>query len=151
MFCLSKGLGAPVGSLLAGDREFIREARRLKILLARAWRQAGMMAAAGLIALRDGPGRLAEDHAHARRLAEGSPVSCRTAWTSPASCTNIVFVDVSGTGHSPREWEQRLAAHRGHGHARARAVADAHPRRRDGTGHRDGAGCLVLYRRRPDS
>ena len=55
MFCLSKGLGAPIGSLLAGNREFIREARRLKILFGGAWRQAGIMAAAGLIALRKGP------------------------------------------------------------------------------------------------
>ena len=62
MFCLSKGLGAPIGSILAGDREFIREARRLKILFGGAWRQAGIMAAAGLIALEDGPKRLQEDH-----------------------------------------------------------------------------------------
>jgi threonine aldolase len=112
MFCLSKGLGAPVGSLLAGDREFIREARRLKILLGGAWRQAGMMAAAGLIALRDGPGRLAEDHAHARRLAEGIAEIVPGGVDLAAVVTNIVFVDVSSSGHSPREWEQRLAAHR---------------------------------------
>ena len=112
MFCLSKGLGAPVGSLLAGDREFIREARRLKILLGGAWRQAGMMAAAGLIALRDGPGRLAEDHAHARRLAEGIAGIVPDGVDLASVVTNIVFVNVSGTGHSPREWEQRLAAHR---------------------------------------
>jgi threonine aldolase len=112
MFCLSKGLGAPVGSLLAGDREFIREARRLKILLGAAWRQAGMMAAAGLIALRDGPRRLAEDHAHARRLAEGIAEIVPGGVDLAAVVTNIVFVDVSSSGHSPREWEQRLAAHR---------------------------------------
>ena len=47
MFCLSKGLGAPIGSVLCGDREFIREARRLKILFGGAWRQAGILAAAG--------------------------------------------------------------------------------------------------------
>src|SRR5262249_29580686 len=71
MFCLSKGLGAPIGSVLVGEAGFIREARRLKILFGGAWRQAGIMAAAGLIALAEGPGRLAEDHANARRLAEG--------------------------------------------------------------------------------
>ena len=113
MFCLSKGLGAPVGSLLAGDREFIREARRLKILLGGAWRQAGMMAAAGLIALRDGPGLvLAEDHAHARRLAEGIAGIVPGGVDLAAVVTNIVFVDVGGTGHAPRVWAQRLAAHR---------------------------------------
>src|SRR4029077_19288840 len=68
MFCVSKGLGAPIGSLVCGPREQIREARRLKILFGGAWRQAGIMAAAGLIALQDGPGRLHEDHARARTL-----------------------------------------------------------------------------------
>jgi threonine aldolase len=111
MFCLSKGLGAPVGSLLCGDREFIREARRLKVLLGGAWRQAGMMAAAGLIAMRDGPGRLAEDHAHARRLAEGIAEIVPDGVDLAAVVTNIVFVDVSRSGHAPREWERRLAAH----------------------------------------
>ena len=62
MFCVSKGLGAPIGSLVCGTREDIREARRLKILFGGAWRQAGIMAAAGLIALEDGPKRLHLDH-----------------------------------------------------------------------------------------
>ena len=119
MFCLSKGLGAPIGSLLAGDREFIREARRLKILLGGAWRQAGMMAAAGLIALRDSPGRLAEDHAHARRLAEGIAEIVPDGVDQAAVVTNIVFADVSSSGHSPREWEQRLAEY----HVRVTLVA----------------------------
>ena len=93
MFCLSKGLGAPIGSLLTGDAEFIREARRLKMLFGAAWRQAGLMAAAGLIALRDGPGRLAEDHANAQRLARGDRGDhCRTRWTRqpcrPTSCSS---------------------------------------------------------------
>ncbi|HUY48002.1 MAG TPA: GntG family PLP-dependent aldolase [Streptosporangiaceae bacterium] len=111
MFCLSKGLGAPIGSLLAGDTEFIREARRLKILFGAAWRQAGIMAAAGLIALRDGPGRLAEDHANARRLAGGIAEIVPDGLDTAAVQTNIIFVDVTGTGHPVREWEQRLAAH----------------------------------------
>jgi threonine aldolase len=110
MFCLSKGLGAPIGSLVAGDSEFIREARRLKVLFGAAWRQAGIMAAAGLIALRDGPGRLAEDHANARRLAEGI-AEILPASVDPAEVqTNILFVDVSDTGHPVRAWQQRLAA-----------------------------------------
>jgi threonine aldolase len=110
MFCLSKGLGAPIGSLLAGNREFIREARRLKILFGGAWRQAGIMAAAGLIALRDSPGRLAEDHANARRLAEGV-AEIVPGGVDPASVqTNVVFVDVAATGWPAVEWMRRLDA-----------------------------------------
>jgi threonine aldolase len=74
-FCLSKGLGCPVGSLLVGDREVIDRARRARKLVGGGMRQAGILAAAGLIALRSGPSgmieRLADDHANARRLAEG--------------------------------------------------------------------------------
>src|SRR5882724_1757680 len=68
-FCLSKGLGAPVGSLLCGAAAFVAEARRVRKMLGGAMRQAGVIAAAGLVALRKGPGRLAEDHAHAKLLA----------------------------------------------------------------------------------
>ena len=110
MFCLSKGLGAPIGSLLAGNREFIREARRLKILFGGAWRQAGIMAAAGLIALRDGPGRLAEDHANARRLAEGVAEIVPGGVDLAGVQTNMVFVDVAGTGWPAQEWMRRLGA-----------------------------------------
>jgi threonine aldolase len=73
-FCLSKGLGCPVGSVVVGRREFIWRARRARKLLGGGMRQVGVLAAAGLVALRDGPAgmieRLAEDHANARRLAE---------------------------------------------------------------------------------
>jgi threonine aldolase len=73
-FCLSKGLACPVGSVVVGDRDFIWRARRARKLVGGGMRQAGILAAAGLIALRDGPAgmieRLAEDHANARRLAE---------------------------------------------------------------------------------
>jgi threonine aldolase len=110
MFCLSKGLGAPIGSVLAGDREFIREARRLKILLGGAWRQAGLMAAAGLIALADGPPRLAEDHANARRLAEGIAGLLPGSVDPAAVETNIVFVDVSSTGRGAAQWRAGLEA-----------------------------------------
>jgi threonine aldolase len=68
MFCLSKGLGAPVGSLLCGSRDFIVEARRLRKMFGGGMRQAGVLAAAGLVALRKGPGRLADDHEKAARL-----------------------------------------------------------------------------------
>jgi len=74
-FCLSKGLGCPVGSVVVGGRDFIWRARRARKLVGGGMRQAGILAAAGLLALRDGPSgmidRLAEDHANARRLAEG--------------------------------------------------------------------------------
>ena len=109
MFCLSKGLGAPIGSLLAGDAEFIKQARLLKVLFGAAWRQAGIMAAAGLIALEEGPKRLHTDHANARRLAEGIAEILPGA-VDPETATNIVFVDLAGTGHGVPEWEQRLAA-----------------------------------------
>jgi threonine aldolase len=73
-FCLSKGLACPVGSVVVGTRAFIRRARRGRKLLGGGMRQAGILAAAGLVALSDGPdgmiGRLAEDHANARHLAE---------------------------------------------------------------------------------
>jgi threonine aldolase len=71
MFCLSKGLSAPVGSMLAGSTAFIGRARRMRKMLGGGMRQAGVLAAAGLIALDEMVPRLAEDHANARKLAEG--------------------------------------------------------------------------------
>ena len=110
MFCLSKGLGAPIGSVLVGDTEFIREARRLKILFGGAWRQAGIMAAAGLIALEEGPGRLPEDHANARRLAEGVAEIVPGSLDPAAVETNIVFADVVSPGRPLAAWMDALAA-----------------------------------------
>ncbi|MEA2604156.1 MAG: threonine aldolase [Acidobacteriota bacterium] len=69
MFCLSKGLGAPVGSLICGRRDFVAEARRVRKMLGGGMRQVGVLAAAGLVALRKGPARLPEDHENAGRLA----------------------------------------------------------------------------------
>jgi len=71
MFCLSKGLCAPVGSLLCGDAAFIAEARRARKVVGGGMRQAGILAAAGVVALEQMADRLAEDHQRARRLAEG--------------------------------------------------------------------------------
>src|SRR5206468_1123894 len=100
MFCLSKGLGAPIGSVLCGTTEFIREARRAKILFGGAWRQAGIMAAAGLVALEEGPARLHQDHVNARRLADGiDPMSVET---------NIVFADTRAIGIAPFDMLERL-------------------------------------------
>jgi threonine aldolase len=70
-FCLSKGLGAPVGSLVAGSRTFVERAHRYRKMLGGGMRQAGVLAAAGILALEQGPKRLADDHANAQRLAAG--------------------------------------------------------------------------------
>jgi threonine aldolase len=98
MFCVSKGLGAPIGSLVCGTREHIREARRLKILFGGAWRQAGVMAAAGLVALEDGRQRLHLDHERARRLAHGV-ADMLPGSIDPATVeTNMVYVDTEAVG-----------------------------------------------------
>jgi threonine aldolase len=98
MFCVSKGLGAPIGSLICGGAEEIREARRLSILFGGAWRQAGIMAAAAIVALEEGPGRLYEDHARARRLAEGVNEVFPGAVDLQQVETNMVFVDTESVG-----------------------------------------------------
>jgi threonine aldolase len=108
MFCVSKGLGAPVGSLVCGPAELIREARRLKILYGGGWRQAGILAAAGLIALEEGPKRLHEDHERARRLAEGVAEVLPGAIDPADVETNMVFVDTAAVGLDPLEAIGRL-------------------------------------------
>ncbi len=96
MVCLSKGLGAPVGSVLAGTEEFIHEARRVRKALGGGMRQAGIIAAAGLYALEHHVERLADDHALARRLAtELDTIGLPTV--APVE-TNMVVVDTSSTG-----------------------------------------------------
>lgn len=95
MFCLSKGLGAPVGSILAGSEAFVEEARRVRKLLGGGMRQAGMVAAPGLLAL-DNVDRLADDHANAARLAAGLDALPGLAAADPD--TNIVVVDTSEAG-----------------------------------------------------
>jgi threonine aldolase len=109
MFCLSKGLGAPIGSVLCGSDEFIREARRVRVLFGGAWRQAGIMAAAGLVALEEGPGRLVEDHVNARRLADGIAAATPDAVDPWAVETNIVFADAGALGFTAIELRDRLA------------------------------------------
>jgi threonine aldolase len=108
MFCVSKGLGAPIGSLLCGSAQAMREARRLKILYGGAWRQAGVLAAAGLVALEEGPGRLHEDHARARRLAEGLAAAFPGSVDLAQVETNMVFVDTSVMGLDPLEAVLRM-------------------------------------------
>jgi len=98
MFSLSKGLSAPVGSLLCGPAELLGEARRVRSLFGGGMRQVGVLAAAGLVALRHGVDRLADDHASARRLAEGLTASGRLELAFGHVDTNIVVVDVTGWG-----------------------------------------------------
>jgi threonine aldolase len=108
MFCVSKGLGAPIGSLLCGPASLMREARRLKILYGGAWRQAGVVAAAGLIALEEGPKRLHEDHARARRLAEGLADAFPGSVDLDGVETNMVLVDPAPMDLEPLEAVLRL-------------------------------------------
>jgi threonine aldolase len=98
MFCLSKGLGAPVGSMLLGSRSFIEEARGVRKMLGGGMRQAGVLAAAGLIALEESPKRLHEDHANARLLAEGLAALPGVKIDPEKVVTNIVIFDVAETG-----------------------------------------------------
>jgi threonine aldolase len=109
MFCVSKGLGAPIGSLLCGPASLMPEARRIKILLGGAWRQAGIMAAAGLVALEQGPARLSEDHARARTLAEGVADALPGSVDPDSVETNMVFVDTEPAGMSALEAVRLLA------------------------------------------
>jgi threonine aldolase len=98
MFCLSKGLGAPVGSMLVGTGEDIDRARGYRKRLGGGMRQAGVLAAAGLIALEEMPHRLGEDHANARLLA-GELAKLPGIQIDPASVqTNIVIFDITGAG-----------------------------------------------------
>jgi threonine aldolase len=103
MFCLSKGLGAPVGSMLVGSTEFIDKARVHRKVLGGGMRQAGVLAAAGLIALEKMPLRLQEDHANARYLAEGLARIPGVAVDMAKVQTNIVIFDVKGTGRTAAE------------------------------------------------
>ncbi|HKD45868.1 MAG TPA: low specificity L-threonine aldolase [Candidatus Angelobacter sp.] len=108
MFCLSKGLCAPVGSMLVGSKAFIDKARVYRKALGGGMRQAGVLAAAGLIALQEMPARLLEDHENARVLAEGlAQVAGIKIGKTP---TNIVVFDISRTGMNTTEFSRRLAA-----------------------------------------
>jgi threonine aldolase len=96
MFCLSKGLGAPVGSMLVGSRETIERARVYRKALGGGMRQAGVLAAAGLIALEEMPKRLHEDHAHAQLLAEAIAQSEAAEIDRSGVETNIVIFNLRG-------------------------------------------------------
>ena len=98
--CLSKGLGAPVGSVLVGSTKLIREARVWRKRLGAGWRQAGVLAAAGLYALEHNVDRLAEDHANARLIAETLADAAPGSVKPDQVETNIVVADIAATGKS---------------------------------------------------
>jgi threonine aldolase len=108
MFCVSKALGAPVGSLLAGPAEAIARGRLYRKRLGGGMRQAGVLAAAGLIALEDTPKRLPDDHSNAKLLAEGLSRIPGITIDPAKVATNIVIFDVSGTGVPSVEISWRL-------------------------------------------
>ena len=109
MFCLSKGLCAPVGSLLAGPRDFIETARLRRKVMGGAMRQAGILAAAGIIALKEHPRRLEADHLRAKKLAQGL-VGIRGVTVNPDEVDiNMVFFKYSGPALTDNARTERIA------------------------------------------
>ena len=107
-FCFSKGLSAPVGSMICGSREFIGEARRARKVLGGGMRQCGIIAAAGIIALEQMLDRLAEDHENARRLAEGI-AHIRGLSVDPARVqTNIIYFELVNRRTTAETFVKRL-------------------------------------------
>ena len=111
MFCLSKGLGAPVGSMLVGSREFIDKARIYRKMFGGGMRQVGVLAAAGLIALEESPKRLHEDHANAKYLAQEITTIPNLALDASTVKTNIVIFDCERTGLNAVEFCEALQPH----------------------------------------
>lgn len=110
MFCLSKGLGAPVGSMLAGSTSFIQTARRYRKILGGGMRQAGVLAAAGTVALKHIP-YLVEDHNRALRLAEGLARLPGLKISPFPPPTNIIVINVEETGMSSVDFVSRLQSY----------------------------------------
>jgi len=108
MFCLSKGLGAPVGSMLAGSRDFIEKAHIHRKMLGGGMRQAGVLAAAGLVALEESPKILHRDHENAKYLAEALAKISGIQIDPNKVVTNIVIFDVRGTGKTGAEISAEL-------------------------------------------
>jgi len=108
MFCLSKGLGAPVGSMLCGRHDFILKARKTRKILGGTMRQAGVIAASGIIAIQKGREKLREDHGNARLLADRIVNNKRINLDLKTVQTNIVKVDVSPSGYNSKSCAQGL-------------------------------------------
>jgi threonine aldolase len=109
-FCLSKALSAPVGSVVCGSAAFIERARAFRRMLGGAMRQAGVIAAAGIVALDSMVARLADDHRRGRRIAEGLHALDRRLVDPRKVESNIVMVDLAGTGADAGKWVPVLAA-----------------------------------------
>jgi threonine aldolase len=106
--CLSKGLGAPVGSLIAGTRAFVDEARHFRKIFGGGMRQAGILAAAGLYALEHNMNRLAEDHENAKTLATMLSAMPGISIDMDTVQTNIVMLNCSKSGKNAVEWNKRF-------------------------------------------
>jgi threonine aldolase len=111
MFCLSKGLGAPVGSMLVGPQALIDKGRLYRKRLGGGMRQAGILAAAGLIALEKMPARLHEDHANAQMIAKRISALPGITLDAAKVVTNILIFDVAGTPWTAAQFCDRMAAH----------------------------------------
>ena len=109
-FCLSKGLAAPVGSMVCGSAAFIREAKRTRKVVGGGMRQAGIIAAAGIVALEQMVDRLADDHRNARAFAEGVAQIKGLECEVSRVVSNILYVDISKEGLSSAEFVAKLAA-----------------------------------------
>jgi len=107
-FCLSKALAAPVGSLVCGSGEFIAETRRARKVVGGGWRQAGVIAAAGIVALEQMVDRLAEDHANAKRLAEGLATLPGIVLDPTRVQTDIVIFELHRDDMTPERLAERL-------------------------------------------
>ena len=108
MFCLSKGLSAPIGSLVVGSREFVDRARRIRKMLGGGMRQAGIIAAAGTVAIEKMVDRLKDDHENAKLLARGLSKIDGITLDLDHVQTNIVFYDVNGLRIGANEWVGRI-------------------------------------------
>jgi len=108
-FCLSKGLSAPVGSVLTGSADFIARSRGFRRMLGGNMRQAGLLAACGLVALEQSIDRLTDDHANAKRLADGLYKIDPSLVDPKAVVTNIVMVDVGKSRATAQQWTDVLA------------------------------------------
>lgn len=109
MFCLSKGLSAPVGSILAGSKEFIQRARKNRKMLGGGMRQAGILAAAGIIAIENMVERLEEDHKNARILGEGLADIGGIKVDLETVQTNMVYLDLNKSGMDTYQFLPKLA------------------------------------------
>ncbi|MHA1213109.1 MAG: threonine aldolase family protein, partial [Candidatus Heimdallarchaeota archaeon] len=109
MFCLSKGLACPIGSIVAGSQEFIDQALRIRKMLGGGMRQVGLIAAPGIVALDTMIDRLADDHKNAKLLKKG--LDSIEGITTQDCETNILFINIQGTGMKGIEFKKELAKH----------------------------------------